>query len=438
MITPVFFISDILVYLLIAILIFALVFGLNNINVRNRWKKVYRKKSSIVAMVVLVAFCLIGLLDSIHFTEQNSSSRKVVSLLDTMLKPLWQNSESSYSAPFASHLFIKTMVKEGKDNIKWVAEPLQYVKDLSIATLIWSALFNAMLIILGIMLAIWLYDKRYKKNLNWGSDNFITALISTSILIITAAICYKLSQYYHILGTDKIGTDVFYSSLKSIRTGLIIGTLTTILTLPFAIIFGALAGYYGGLIDDIIQYLYTTLSSIPGVLLIAAAMLSFESVFMSNTEFFSSTEQIADAKLILLCMILGITSWTTLCRILRAETLKLREQAFISAATTNGLNGVQIIVKHIVPNLMHIILIAIILDFSGLVLAEAVLSYVGVGVDATMFSWGNMINGARMEMGRDPIIWWSLTGAFILMFTLVLAANVFADGVRDVFDPRVK
>jgi len=84
----------------------------------------------------------------------------------------------------------------------------------------------------------------------------------------------------------------------------------------------------------------------------------------------------------------------------------------------------------------HLVLIAMVLDFSGLVLAEAVLSYVGVGVDPSMFSWGNMINGARLELAREPVVWWQLGAAFAFMFTLVLAANLFADSVRDAFDPR--
>ena len=86
---------------------------------------------------------------------------------------------------------------------------------------------------------------------------------------------------------------------------------------------------------------------------------------------------------------------------------------------------------------MHLVIVAIVLDFSGLVLAEAVLSYVGVGVDPSMISWGNMINSARLEMAREPVVWWSLMAAFLLMFILVLAANLFADTVRDAFDPRV-
>jgi len=143
-------------------------------------------------------------------------------------------------------------------------------------------------------------------------------------------------------------------------------------------------------------------------------------------------------RLLFLCIILGITSWTGLCRILRGETLKLREAEYVLASRALGAGSFSILRRHILPNLMHIVMIAIVLDFSGLVLAEAVLSYVGVGVDPSMISWGNMINSARLEMARDPVVWWSLSAAFFSMFTLVLAANLFADVVRDSFDPRMQ
>jgi peptide/nickel transport system permease protein len=135
-------------------------------------------------------------------------------------------------------------------------------------------------------------------------------------------------------------------------------------------------------------------------------------------------------------MILGVTSWTGLCRYLRAESLKLREMDYIAAARTMGVGHGTIITRHILPNVMHIVLITVVLDFSGLVLAEAVLAYVQIGVDPTTESWGNMINSARLEMARDPIVWWSLTAAFVFMLVLVLAANLFSDAVRDALDPR--
>ena len=207
--------------------------------------------------------------------------------------------------------------------------------------------------------------------------------------------------------------------------------------LPFAIFFGIMAGHFRGWIDDVIQYVYTTLNSIPGVLLIAAAILSVNLFITNNPEIFETIIERADIRLLFLCLILGITSWTGLCRLLRGETLKLRELDYIQAAKAFGVSDMKIISRHILPNVMHIVLIVVVLDFSGLVLAEAVLSYVGVGVDPSMVSWGNMINSARLEMAREPVVWWSLIAAFWFMFVLVLAANLFSDAVRDAFDPRV-
>ena len=153
---------------------------------------------------------------------------------------------------------------------------------------------------------------------------------------------------------------------------------------------------------------------------------------------FDSLEERADLRLLFLCLILGVTSWTGLCRYLRGEALKLREIDYVQSAQALGVRNINIITRHLVPNVMHIVLITVVLDFSGLVLAEAVLSYVQIGVDPTMNSWGNMINSARLEMARDPIVWWSLLAAFVFMFTLVLAANLFSDAVRDAFDPRLR
>jgi peptide/nickel transport system permease protein len=233
-----------------------------------------------------------------------------------------------------------------------------------------------------------------------------------------------------------VGEDVFYQAIKSIRTGLVIGSLTTMIMLPLAITFGIMAGFFRGWVDDVIQYIYTTLNSIPGVLLIAASILMVQ-VYMSNhPEDFNSLIVRSDMRLLFLCLILGVTSWTGLCRMLRAETLKLREMEYVQAAQALGVRQGTILIRHILPNVMHIVLISVVLDFSSLVLAEAVLSYINIGVDPTTYSWGNMINGARLEMAREPVVWWSLLASFVFMFSLVLAANLFADTVRNAFDPR--
>ena len=224
----------------------------------------------------------------------------------------------------------------------------------------------------------------------------------------------------HLLGTDIIGEDVLCMSLKSIRTGLIIGFLTTLIVVPFALIAGMASGYYGGFVDDAIQYVCTLISSIPSVLLIAAIMV------------------ISGRGLPQLCIAIGITSWTGLCRLVRGETLRLREADFTQAAVALGVSSWRIIIKHIMPNVMHIPPPPPPLKFSGLVLAEATLTYLGLGVDANTMSWGTMINDARTELTRYPIIWWKLTSAFIFMLGLVLPANLFGDAVRDALDPRIR
>jgi len=157
-----------------------------------------------------------------------------------------------------------------------------------------------------------------------------------------------------------------------------------------------------------------------------------------HPDWFETGAERADVKVFLLCVILGITGWATLCRLVRAETLKLRELEFVQAATAFGVGAPRIMARHILPNVMHLVLITTVLGFSDLILYEAVLTYVGVGVDPSMSSFGGMINLARAEMSRDPLVWWSFVAAFAFMVALVLAANLFADGVRDAFDPRAR
>ncbi len=224
--------------------------------------------------------------------------------------------------------------------------------------------------------------------------------------------------YGHLFGTDKAGVDSFYRTLKGIRTAMVIGLLTTLIALPFALVFGLLAGFYGSWVDDAVQYVYTTLSAIPGVLLIMAFILIF------------------GPGLFQICIILGITGWVELCRLIRGETLKMRELTFIQAAKSLGSSNFSIIFKHLLPNLSHIILISLVLSFSGLVLSEATLSYLGIGVDGSTGSWGNMINDARMELSREPLVWWPLACSFTFMFLLILPANILSDKIQEILNPK--
>jgi len=238
------------------------------------------------------------------------------------------------------------------------------------------------------------------------------------------------------LGTDDYGRDVLSRLLMGARLSLGMGIGATLFSVAIGVPLGLAAGYFRGWVDEVIQYIYTVLSSIPNILLIAAFVLMVQVFLDKHPELFETGAERSDLKLFLLCAILGLTGWAGLCRLLRAETMKLRELEYVQAASAFGVGAMRIMAKHIFPNVAHLMLITTVLDFSALILYEAVLSYVGVGVDPSMNSFGGMINLARTEMSTDPVVWWSFAAAFTFMVTLVLAANLFADGVRDAFDPR--
>ncbi len=221
----------------------------------------------------------------------------------------------------------------------------------------------------------------------------------------------------HILGTDILGQDVFYRSLKGVKIALLIGGLTTLIVIPIALIFGLAAGYFGGRVDDVVFFVMSTLASIPNLLLLIALII------------------VLGTGPVQVCVALGVTGWVGFCRLTRGETLKLREADYVQAAKALGASHLRIITRHIIPNLAHLIVITFALQFTGLVLAETVLAYLGIGLDG---SWGQMIDQARNELSRSPVIWWNLAGATVLLFTLVLCVNLCADALRDILDPRTR
>jgi peptide/nickel transport system permease protein len=444
---PVILWSDALVFLLLAAGGLAAWYVRRHEHLLLPWRRVARSSVAMVSLLVLSQFLVIGLLDTLHFRvalPQTSGSEKVyspevLSVFDKLVDPLRTHTEKTYSEPFALTLYSKESTTDAQGNVVRDYPRLQHggahLADVSQrgADMLTRALVGGGLGLLVGLLSFYLTHR----TLHWASGCDRAVSIATLTLTTLIGSVVSLAAVYHVLGTDKVGQDVLYLSLKSIRTGLIIGTVTTLVTLPLALFLGVAAGYFRGWVDDIIQYIYTVLSSIPSVLLIAAAVLMMQVTIDTHPQWFDTAASRADLRLVFLCLILGMTSWTGLCRLLRGETLKLREMEYIQAAQSFGVSSLRILTRHIMPNVMHIILIALVMDFSALVLAEAVLSYVGVGVDPSMISFGTMINAARLEMGREPMVWWALASAFSFMLVLVLAANLFADAVRDAFDPRL-
>ncbi|MFQ5442642.1 MAG: ABC transporter permease [Thermodesulfobacteriota bacterium] len=387
---PVILSTDVIVYLLVAMAVYFIVLVKRSPNLKPLWKEIRKNRLALISMVLLSLYVAVAFMDSVRWRDpvrgengdavktaqgEEIYSAEALSLLDRLFSGARTGDEKTYSAPLANTLFVKETVESPEGTLKRDYPPLKHP----------------------------------------GA---------------------------HILGTDKVGGDVFFTALKGVRTGIVIGTGTTVIIIPFAILFGVVAGYFGGAVDDVIQYIYTTLASIPGVLLIVAFMLLFgtsgyQGGLISESEIYMGLF-VPNDRLFWLCLILGITSWTDLCRLIRGETLKLREMEYVNAARAFGVSRAGIIIRHIVPNLMHIVLITFVLQFSSLVLAEAILSYIGIGVGPEMGSWGNMINTARLELSREPIVWWNLAASFIFMLGLVLPANIFGDAVRDALDPRLR
>ena len=460
--------TDAVLFLMLAALVWYAWRVRINPNLRANWWKVLRDPAAFSAGIVMVLFAMVTLADSVHFRRalppaagapadaKTFYATSTESLLDVAMARQIGMRETGYSAPLAYlGLNKEPMERDGQairdfPRLKFAGA---HLKDPAndragdIAARVVSGMLGGLVVAVLAALGTAALLRRSHGGFAQALRDIAAdrtdlplraALATVTVICLLVGPTIALMGHYHVFGTDRTGNDVLYQALKSVRTAFVIGTLATVATLPFAVVLGILAGYFRGWVDEVIQYLYTTLSSVPNVLLIAACVLMVQVFLDKNPDLFETGLERSDLKIFLLCVILGLTGWATLCRLVRGETLKLRELEFVQAATAFGVGSARIMSRHIAPNVMHLVLITTVLSFSDLILYEAVLTYVGVGVDPSTNSFGGMINLARSEMSRDPVVWWSFAAAFGFMVSLVLAANLFADGVRDAFDPRAR
>ncbi|MBE2269512.1 MAG: ABC transporter permease [Anaerolinea sp.] len=221
----------------------------------------------------------------------------------------------------------------------------------------------------------------------------------------------------HPLGTDDLGRDHLARLLYAGQVSLSVGFLAAVVSISIGVTLGIITGFYGGVIDDFVNWVIATLNSIPSLflLLIVAAVL-----------------QPSPTTLIL---VLGFLGWTTTTRLVRGETLSLREREYIVSARAVGASPLRIMFVHILPNLFSIIVISLAIDIGALILSEAALSFLGLGIKPPTPSWGNMLTGAQtfFTWGVHLVIFPGL-----LIFTTVLCLYVIGDGIRDAFDPTAK
>jgi peptide/nickel transport system permease protein len=460
--------TDVTIWLLVAGSLAYAAAVVRSPNLSGSWRRVFRDAPALCSALVLALCLVLTLADSVHFRARLAATAgapagsvayeaQTRSLLDVALSELIDSREVTYSRPFDYVSLTMDSVSVNGRLVRMAPRLLHGGAHLSDPEHQWRSdllsrggmgllhglLFAAVsaLALIGLVARsrhAGIVDTAASVWRNDGEIPWRAGLWTVIVLATLVGMTHSLMGVYHVLGTDTTGNDVLYQALKSIRTAFVIGSLATIATLPLAVVLGIVAGYFRGWADELIQYFYTVLSSVPNILLIAACVLMVQVFLDKHPDMFETGAERADVKLFLLCTVLGLTGWPGLCRLLRAETLKLRELDYVQAANAFGVSSTRIMVRHLFPNVAHLMLIVTVLDFSSLILYEAVLSYVGIGVDPSMNSFGGMINLARKEMSLDPVVWWSFAAAFGFMVTVVLAVNLFADGVRDAFDPRAR
>ncbi|MGC4034293.1 MAG: ABC transporter permease [Tepidisphaeraceae bacterium] len=230
-------------------------------------------------------------------------------------------------------------------------------------------------------------------------------------------------------GTDILGRSVFWRTIYGTRTALIITAGTGLLSLSIGTILGVCSGYFGGKVDAFVTWLFTTISSIPWILLVVAIAFALQGYTFSNGQLFK--DRFGDLPAIILA--LGLTGWVGLCRLLRGETMKLRAVDYVQAARAIGASTPRILGVHILPNVTHLIIISFSLAAVGYVQAEVALTFIGIGIN-NQPSWGRMITEAKLEVLRG--VWWQLAAATLAIFAISLALNVLGDALRDALDPE--
>ncbi len=250
---------------------------------------------------------------------------------------------------------------------------------------------------------------------------------------------YRGPSPRHWMGTDYRGKDVFWKGFFGIRTALKIGFVGSAFAAVIGVFLGVSAGYFGGRVDDVVVWLYSTFAAMPTLLFILAFALLLQKGFLSDNlavvfRHVSSVLNV-DQGMLALYIGIGLTGWVGLCRVLRGEAMRLKGEGYVQAARTLGLSPARIVLKHIMPNLFHLVIIYFTMRFAYAVMTEIIVSYLGLGVQLEP-SWGVMIADGQQRLWRG--IWWEVATATGFMFFLVLSLHILGDALRDSLDPRLR
>ena len=261
--------------------------------------------------------------------------------------------------------------------------------------------------------------------------------ITPAYMISDPANTYAPPSAQHWFGTDYQGRDVGLRALAGCATALKVGLISGLISVVIGVGAGALAGFYGGKTDDLTVWLYSTFAAMPTLLFILAFALLISQEFLSPQlmkilNIIAAILRTEPAMLGVYCAI-GLSGWIGLCRVVRSETMKLRERQFVLAAKVAGVPTPTIIMRHILPNIMHLVIIYFTTLFAGAVMLEVIASYLGLGAQS-LPSWGVMISDGQQRLWAG--VWWEISAASGMLFLLVLSLNMLGDALRDAFDPK--
>jgi peptide/nickel transport system permease protein len=220
-------------------------------------------------------------------------------------------------------------------------------------------------------------------------------------------------------GADKWGQDVLLKTIKGAETSILVGLLSALLAVVIGTFLGAIAGYFGGWVDDVLNWFYNIFTSIPYLLLVLAIAAVLQ-----------------QKGILSIVLILGLTGWTGVFRLIRAEYMKHKSREYVLAAKAIGVSHLRRMFVHIFPNVSHIALVQISILVVSFIKSEVILSFLGFGVPVGVVSWGSMLNEAQSELILGK--WWQLAAASIAMAVLVTAFSMFTDALRDALDPKLK
>ncbi len=220
-------------------------------------------------------------------------------------------------------------------------------------------------------------------------------------------------------GADKWGQDILLKTIKGAETSILVGLLSALLAVVIGTFLGAIAGYFGGWVDDVLNWFYNIFTSIPYLLLVLAIAAVLQ-----------------QKGILSIVLILGLTGWTGVFRLIRAEYMKHKSREYVLAAKAIGVSHLRRMFVHIFPNVSHIALVQISILVVSFIKSEVILSFLGFGVPVGVVSWGSMLNEAQSELILGK--WWQLAAASIAMAILVTAFSMFTDALRDALDPKLK